>query len=200
MVQPLHAPLQTLNAYGENNANKTTNQENNNQFRDILKSEMKAKATTTSNASKVKEVIKNDLQKLNPDQTLTQQEVTKIQDLYESEINTYIPKTSAGTLENLSVKDENGTEIALRKDMWEYAKLIEKKMRVIMLGFAFKLPKLEEGPNMIDLLYGDDFISNKIDEMYGIEGGDLAKSIMEKFEIDYADLIKQEVNNEKRTN
>lgn len=200
MVQPLYAPLQNLKAYGENNANKTSNQENNNKFRDILKSEMKAKATKTSNPSKINEVIKNDLQKLNLNQTLTQEEAATIQDLYESEVNTYIPKTSANNLENLNTPNENGTEIAIVKDMWEYAKLIEKKMRVIMLGFAFKLPKLEEGPNMIDLLYGDDFISNKIDEMYGVEGGDLARSIMEKFEIDYADLIKQGANNEKRTN
>jgi hypothetical protein len=203
MVEALHAPLQTLKTYVDNNANNAPLHKENSKFQDIIKSEMNKNSVKTTKSSNIKAVIKNNLYKINPNKAPDPEEVKAFEEMYNSFATANPQKSkeiSLNNFEHLNINHPNGTKIALEKDMWEYAKFIEKKLRVIMMGFAFKPPKLEEGPNIFDLLYSDEYIEKKVDEIFGVEGGDLARDIMDKFQIDYADLIQQEPNNEKRIN
>lgn len=96
--------------------------------------------------------------------------------------------------ESLSNTESIGTNLAIKKQLKEYAVSFERHIISSMWQFAYASTK-GESEGLADTLYSGQFINQMVGQAYGEDGGTLAESVYEKLVQDYAQYI-EEVNNE----
>ena len=89
-------------------------------------------------------------------------------------------------LESSELKDksqkseEDGTKIALKKELRRYSNELELYLLSSMWKFAYSSTKDIENRGIGDTLYTDQYIARMVEQAYGKEGGQLADALYEK--------------------
>ncbi len=90
--------------------------------------------------------------------------------------------------------EEDGTKIALKKELRRYSKELELYLISSMWESAYFLSKDEEDQDFTEKLYSDQYVASLVEQAYGEDGGRLADSMYEKL------LLEQGLDNDKEFN
>jgi hypothetical protein len=110
-----------------------------------------------------------------------------------------LSSSEIASLEKSKISEENGqvgTDLALKKEIKEYAKFIEKQIYSSMWQAAYSSVK-DKDSSISDTLFRGQYISEIINQSYGEDLGPIAESLYEKLVIEYGNELGEVPNDTK---